>query len=410
MNKKIAAFLILTLPSFFLYSQNESLLSSSPYSLFGLGVANEINTGGMNGLNKFGFAIKSGSYINNSNPSSFGSIPLNSFLFDFGFKTQTEKLYKGSSEESRLAANFSNIAIAFPLSKTSKIGVVLSPYTNVGYYISGIESNIEGSNDTYLTEINGSGGINNFKINYAYKINNKFNIGLSASILFGQINETTTNYIYQEIVTIEDKKNYSGFRIGGGFQYELSKNITIGSIINFPVSLNGRQVSLATQVGQEEVEFESDIDDFKLPFEFGIGINTKINDYLNVNFDYKKNLWGPTNQSDQLGDFVNQNLFGFGLEFKPKRNRSKFLSKLQYRTGFNFDSGNIEIDNQNIKNYSLNLGLGIPLNNMNNSMINIGYSYGQKGQISNGLIKELYHLVSINLSLEGIWFKKRKFL
>jgi hypothetical protein len=41
-------------------------------------------------------------------------------------------------------------------------------------------------------------------------------------------------------------------------------------------------------------------------------------------------------------------------------------------------------------------------------MLNLGYSYGQRGQISNGLIKENYHLLTLNLSFEGIWFKRRK--
>jgi len=41
-------------------------------------------------------------------------------------------------------------------------------------------------------------------------------------------------------------------------------------------------------------------------------------------------------------------------------------------------------------------------------MLNISYSYGQKGRISNGLIKENYHKISVNLSLDGIWFVKRK--
>jgi len=41
-------------------------------------------------------------------------------------------------------------------------------------------------------------------------------------------------------------------------------------------------------------------------------------------------------------------------------------------------------------------------------MLNINYSYGGKGQISNGYVKENYHLLSLNFSLEGIWFLKRK--
>jgi hypothetical protein len=41
-------------------------------------------------------------------------------------------------------------------------------------------------------------------------------------------------------------------------------------------------------------------------------------------------------------------------------------------------------------------------------MLNFGYSYGQKGQVSNGLIKENYHTLTLNFSLEDLWFVKKK--
>ncbi|WP_269685759.1 hypothetical protein [Flavobacterium lacustre] len=68
----------------------------------------------------------------------------------------------------------------------------------------------------------------------------------------------------------------------------------------------------------------------------------------------------------------------------------------------------LEINNQRINNSSVSFGVSLPVENTF-SAINVTYSYGQKGKISNGLIKENYHKISLNLCLDGIWFVKRKF-
>lgn len=387
---------------------NSNSLSSSPYSLFGLGIANDISTGKINGLGKYGFAMPSNTFINNSNPSSFGSIPLNAFLFDFGFKAQTETLYEGSSQESKITSNFSNVAIAFPLSKKSGIGLTLIPFTSVGYNIIGIETNIEGSNETFFSDVIGSGGINDLKINYGYSLSEKLRLGISGSVLFGQITQTENNFIINDVITIADDDNYSGFRVGVGFQYDISNKFSIGGIANFPTKLNSSQTSVITQSFQNDITLENDLDDFKLPLEIGFGIYSKYNEYFKFNIDYKKSFWDETKQSDLTGDFVDQDFLSFGVEYTPRKAGFKFWRNVEYRAGFNYDTGNLEISNERITNYAFNLGLGIPLKRETNSMLNLSYSYGQKGQITNGLILENYHLISINISLEGIWFKKRK--
>jgi len=42
-------------------------------------------------------------------------------------------------------------------------------------------------------------------------------------------------------------------------------------------------------------------------------------------------------------------------------------------------------------------------------MLNIHYSYGKEGQLSTSLIQENFHLLSVNISLEDLWFVKAKF-
>lgn len=415
MNKNLIIYILLAFLSKGIIAQTNSL-SSSPYSLYGLGLSNEISTGKTNGLGGFGIAIPSSAFISNSNPASYAAIPLNSFFFDFGLKAQTNTLSENGNSNSNVIANFSNIAFAFPLTKKSGIGITLIPFTNVGYSIENIESDIEGSSRTFLSNIDGSGGINNVMINYGYAVSNNLRLGLNASGLFGKITQRESDILPNNVLIIEDESFYSGFRLGTGFQYDLSKNFILGGIFNLPSKLNGSKESTISQYTLDETVDLSDsnntsnnkIDDFKLPAELGFGIQTKFKNDFSLNIDYKKSFWNSTNQSDKLGNYVDQDAFGFGLQYAREKKVSKFFNNLEYRVGFNYNNGNLEINNKRVNNNSLNLGIGIPFNNGTNSMINIGYSYGNKGQITNGLIKENYHLFTLNLSLEGIWFQKSK--
>jgi hypothetical protein len=73
----------------------------------------------------------------------------------------------------------------------------------------------------------------------------------------------------------------------------------------------------------------------------------------------------------------------------------------------NFDTGYLEIDGKRVNNAAISFGISLPIENTF-SAVNISYSYGQKGRVADNLIKENYHKLSLNLSLDGIWFVKRK--
>jgi hypothetical protein len=42
------------------------------------------------------------------------------------------------------------------------------------------------------------------------------------------------------------------------------------------------------------------------------------------------------------------------------------------------------------------------------SNVNVGFEYGKKGTTSNGLLEENYFNFRLSLSLNDIWFRKRK--
>ena len=408
MNKYYLFSLFAVISSLQITAQHTNNLSGSPYSLYGLGVANNTNTGKTNSLGNTGIALPSNTFINNLNPASFAGIPSNRFLFDFGLKAQKETLTESGNKEPRFNTNFSSLAIAFPVSKKSGIGISLLPYTNVGYKIAGLQSNIEGSTNNFNTFINGSGGINNFKISYGYRFNNRLRVGFDTSFLFGLIEEEEINLIGNSILSLNDKNNYTGVRLGFGVQYDITKKISFGAILNTNTSLSGEQKNTTQLDGVELDATDDNLPSFKLPLEIGVGLHTKLSKKMTLNIDYKKAFWNATNQNDNLGDYIDQHILGIGIEFIPKQRGLKYWENVEYRTGFNFDSGSLEIDDSNINNYQFFVGLGLPLNKKSNSMLNLGYSYGKKGTLNNGLIQENYHTLSINLSLAGIWFQERK--
>lgn len=409
MNKKtiliITLLLLLYIP---LASQNNNSLSSSPYSLFGLGEKNQTSTGKVNTLGGLGFAFKTATEINLLNPASYAYIGDESFFFDLGFRAQTQSISDVENSNREIAANFSNIAFAFALNKKSGIGFGLSPYTNVGYSLYGKTSSIEGSSDTYITDAFGEGGLNDVKVNYGYLLRENLSLGISASYLFGKITQSEINYFQDNILKIEDANYYSGFSLGIGLQYQYSPKLSFGSIINLPVSLKGSQTRTVTQIYADAEVYDNDLDNFKLPFEFGLGFINTINENFIINADYKRSFWTDTNQSDYFGSYTNQDSFGLGLQYQTQKSDLKYLNTIQYRTGFNFDNGNLLINNSRINNYAYSLGLGLPISKRSSSMLNVNYSYGIRGKASTTLVKETYHLLSLNFSFEGIWFQQRK--
>ncbi|WP_423820512.1 hypothetical protein V5739_09725 [Salinimicrobium sp. TIG7-5_MAKvit] len=396
-----------------LYPQSNTL-SNSPYSLYGLGTTNQLSTGKTNALGKAGIALPSTTFINSLNPASYGAIPLNSFFYDIGLKYEINEMQETGAEGSATNGNFSNLAFAFPINKRSGVGISLLPYTNVGYTISGVQTEIEGSNENFYSYITGSGGLNEIKLNYGLSISERFRIGASGSYLFGKISENEVDYINSNILEFTEANRYNGFRVALGLQYDASEKISFGSTIKLPTSLSGTQeqtmdLYLDGTTLVESSEAEDDIDAFSLPLEVGLGLNARLRKNLSLNLDYTKELWTSTNQEDGLGSYVDQDVVGLGMEFSTNGSPLSYANRIQYRAGLNYSSGNLEISGEKISDYGVSIGLGLPVQQDRNSMFNLMYSYGKKGQVSNGLIQENYHQFSLNISLEDIWFLKSKF-
>ncbi|WP_242527875.1 OmpP1/FadL family transporter [Allomuricauda sp. CAU 1633] len=393
-------------------SQSEGL-TSSPYSLYGLGTINQTSIGKSNGLGYSGIGLKTSTEINNLNPANYALIPQNSFFYDVGVVGEFNNYSNRASNESKSTVNFSNIAFAFRVADRLGAGISMIPYSDVGYTLVGLVSNIEGSNETFASNVSGLGGLNDLSFHIGYGITDAFRLGLKGTFLFGNIEESEVFVISNSYFELNETTNYSGFRLGAGLQYDLTNDLTFGSTVQLPITLNGnltRSVYKTLDAVDIVVEDEEsgNASDFKLPLELGFGMSMKIKNSITLSADYKKNFWDSTNQSENIGSYRDQDIYAFGFEYLNDPRGFKYWKRIRYRAGFNYDNGYLAINDDKIDGYSITLGLGFPLGWSTNSMINLSYGYGSKGRVQNILVQENYHTLTLNMSLEDLWFRKRK--
>jgi hypothetical protein len=388
-------------------------VSTSPYSIYGLGSLYETDFGPIPSMGSSGIALPSSSFINNRNPASLAFINKNSFFFDTGIKGIQTTYDNSTANEKRNNFQFSHLAIAFPINSKSGVSMSLKPYSSASYVISNYQLHISNSNEFYTLDAASYGGLNTFDLSYAYKIQKKITFGLTTSFYFGNITNNKNFTIANSITNINKKSYYSGMRFTLGNQIKIDSTFNIGLTLKIPSQIAASKTQSVSTINGTETQYvedkvDSDATDYFLPFEIGVGLSKTFNKKFGLTLDYEKSLWKNTNQSVIYGEFKNQEKFALGLSYFKKEHSIYYLDRVQYYSGFNYDNGFLSINNKNVNNMRFSIGVGLPLE-FTKSALNISYSYGIKGTVGNDLIKENYHMVGINLSLEAIWFVKRKF-
>lgn len=405
----IISFLIFV--SFSSYSQS---LSSSPYSIYGLGSLYESDFGSIPAIGSSGVALPSTQFINSLNSASLGFMYKNHFMFDVGGNAIQTSYQDVSRKENRNNVQFSHIAFAFPVTAKSAVSLALKPYSSAGFKISDYKLPIQDSNEEYTLSATGTGGLNNFDISYGHRLGKKLSLGLSASVLFGNTKDSREYVISNSVTTIDKVSSYNGVRLNLGGQYLIDSTFTIGANLKSPSRINATKVQSVITYNADleasntiETDVHSDTDDYYLPFEFSVGFNKQFKNDLSLSMDYERSLWKDAKQADLYGNYLNQDKFKMGVSYRKDKSIRSYFDRVQFSTGLNYDTGYLEIGNKRIENKAISVGVSLPIENTF-STLNISYSYGQRGRISNGLIKENYHKLSVNLSLDGIWFVKRK--
>tara|TARA_B100000787_G_scaffold170052_1_gene163688 strand:- start:41702 stop:42991 length:1290 start_codon:yes stop_codon:yes gene_type:complete len=427
MIKKIIFFLavIISAQSF---SQRST---SSPYSYFGVGEEFGTRTVEQISMGSIGAAYSNNRYLNFTNPASLSELRFATYVF--GILNNDLTIKDASSKQSSNSTNLSYFSFAFPVSKKMAVVFGMQPTSSVGYSLINTLNDIEG-NPIEITQFSGAGDVNRIYGGFGFKVFKGLSVGMELDFLFGNIQNNVLN-VRQDVPlatkNIEDSNIRGGsIKVGTQYKTNITKdlNLYIGASFKLGNSLKSEGTENLYSLSIGTGGFESPRDtissgplngNLERPTEtvLGIGLGKTNKWYASVNYKFQDAFvaTGYLDNSAQSFQYGESNRISAGGFFIPKSNSiSSYLKRVTYRAGLKYEKIGLLVNgtpNSNtftdINDFGISFGLGLPLGNRL-SNVNIGFEYGKKGTTDNGLLEENYFNFRLSLSLNDLWFKKRK--
>src|SRR5699024_8969292 len=150
--------------------------------------------------------------------------------------------------------------------------------------------------------------------------------------------------------------------------------------------------------------------DLELPQELTFGLGYGIEKYWFLGAEYTergKESFNSHSLALTNVAFKSSKAYRLGGYYIPNyRSFNNIFNRIVYRAGVRYEELGLSINGQDIKEFGISFGVGVPMNRMF-SNINLGLEYGKRGTKSAGLIQENYLNVILTLSLNDKWFQKR---
>ena len=412
--------------------------TSSPYSFYGIGslkFKGTVENRSMGGLSIFTDSI----HVNLRNPASYAGPNLKIYneesrpvKFAVGGSYNSTKLKSNSGDDRANTSTFDYFAVSMPIGKFG-VGFGLLPYTSVGY-------KLEASNDSgqRTNRYRGSGGVNKAFLGLGYQLTESLSIGVDASYNFGNIQNSSIAFIYDEngdLVQYQTRENnrsdLSGlnFNLGlsykpmisdklqltTGFTYAPNSSLTSRNIRSFSTIVFNAFNDQEFVINTIEADLESQnlkTTDLELPsrISFGAGIGEPQKWFVGTEFTFQNTSRFSNPIFDiSNAEFVNASTIAFGGFFIPEYDSfSKYWKRVVYRAGLHFENTGLEINNETINEFGMSFGLGLPVGGFFNNA-NIGLEIGKRGTTSQNLVQENFINLQFSLSLNDRWFEKRKY-
>lgn len=403
----------------------------SPYTRFALGDLARQGFAQGQAMGGTGLAIHEPFRINHLNPASFSALDSTSTYFDFGFNTFHNEYQTKNYSNTWWNMNLHHVAFATSMGKYLGFSTGIVPYSSIGYNIKQeYDDLVNGlAMDTYYK---GSGGIMNFYVGTSVKVLDRISLGVTMNYLMGKLTREravefpthsgfstpssteninlrkpvfTLGLQYKEV--FDDKFFFS---LGGVYDFKATPNVSNDrSVTNtfYPddaVPLNDSITIDPNYLIGEDTTFNS----FTIPQKMGIGFAFGIPNKLIITGDYYKQNWTGS-MSGENYTTTNATSMHFGIEYIPDVESIRGYHKLMsYRAGAYYSSSYLMVNGQQLQDYGITFGLGIPVKTLRSSL-NVAFTLGTRGTTEYNLVKENYGIITFNVTLHDTWFRKRRF-
>jgi hypothetical protein len=389
---------------------------SSPYSVLGIGDLETTDHGRYAASGSTSVSRREMGYYNFSNPASLTIIPYKQLNLDMSFRGRSSK-YKLPGADSVIgpANDFivKKVSLAYKVAPKAAFAIGLRPYSMVNYqYVS--TSNLNDVNLDYLRYTDGTGGIYQTYFSFARSFGKQFSAGLTASWLFGSLQNTTSFYSNSYALEIKKKETnfYNSVGVQAGVQYYSSEKKkwqhTVGATVSLFNGLKGYNQTEYIEADTVLDKTEAADISFQLPVTSSIGYSLAHWNGLSFHLQGTYQQW-PAQKTIYKGISISDAAgFNAGMEYSKKvKLQDITIEKYYLAVGFRYDQSYLTTGSNRLIHYAFTFGGGKNINPMMG--INISMEAGKKGNSSLNQVREKYFQFNIGVTLKDVWYSTKKF-
>lgn len=421
-NKSPLLFLYLLFSSLSVFSQNNT---GSPYSLNELGEINflgNVSNISMGGVESYIDSIE----FNINIPSSLAKLKTTNYQVGTFYKSSS--VSNNNFNDRYNSSNINYIAIGIPVNKFGfSFGVL--PYSSVGFSLQTSESyNEDNSLSSRLFFADGS--INKAFISLGIPIFENLSVGGTVNYNFGKFSYEMFNQ-YEDVnygIYTNSSSEISGFtyNFSSNFSIPLNEELLLNLVYSLSPknNLNSNNVESVYTSTSSTINLESLGDFVNVDLEskglqntllsvsektiYSIGLEKKNNWFVGIQFENKLSSSFENSFLDIKNiSYRDSKVYSIGGYLIPDASSlTSYWKRVKYRFGIKNEEKSIIVNNLPVNHFSLNLGLGLPLSGL--SKANFGLELGKIGNNDN-TVKESYFALRLGLSLNDVWFIKRKY-
>lgn len=410
--------------STFVHSQNGTI---SPYSFFGVGDFREngtVENQMMGGISMYADSI----HVNLRNPAAYSR--LGQTTYTLGVSHREYRLKDFNEQQNTSITNLDYLSVGLPLGKGVGLGFGLMPFSSVGYNL--VSQSTNGDQQNVTNVFTGEGGLNRAYLSLGFRPFKNVALGATANYNFGTLEYQRLQQVegvqFGTIDNRESRINGFDFNYSAIYtpkineKYTLHASVAVNTQINL-VSKNSERIGSFSQENGQEIEvIDVDLDaqnlrntELKIPTTttLGLGYGEERKWFLGAEYGFQQfssfenRFLGQDNVTYQ-----DAKSYALGGYYIPDYTAlSGFFKRVTYRAGLRYDVTGLVVNNKEINNFGITFGLGLPLSGTITdrfSNLNIGFELGRRGTTDANLIEESYFKVNVGLSLNALWFQKRK--
>ena len=341
----------------------QNVMTSSPYSMFGVGEIMTGLSGSNTAMGGVSIGMRGKMFVNTDNPAGLTGLDSCRLFAEASAFAKWESYQSKGDNNQAFTGNFSRFALAGRIMPRWYMAAGLTPYSSVGYYFQSTQE-LEGSPGSYYTStFSGDGGLSKVYLSNAFRISPSLSVGVNLNYLFGNMTQSET----QSTMSVSQKLFGQAFLVDFGAQYSRrlgrELNLTLGAVYGLPQTIRMEKTKTLVENSSSNSTNMKRVCQ-TLPQYVGGGVSVEYK-RMTYALDYMFRQYSLLTSSDSRVTFHDSHVLRAGLCYFPDGyGSSSIWKRMDYKMGLGLSSPYyMQVRGQSGLSWRVSAGLGFPLMN-----------------------------------------------